>query len=358
MDSLKILNNTNGKRILIIGDAVADQFLFGTISRVSREAPVFILKHKETETRPGGAANAAANIAALGGIPVMVGLIGNDQNGDLLAESLRMAGASTEHLIRIENLATTTKTRVLAGQQFAVRQQVIRIDYEPDPKIAAAATDKILRKIDEIAPISDAIIVSDYGYGAATPDIFRSARDLARKYSIPITVDSRFRLGEFKGATAATPNLEEAQRLISSGEFPGSVEFPKARDEKGTADFSDFPAELAKRLRDFLETEAMLITLGPAGMLVADSTHEDPVKIDAIGSKEPVDVTGAGDTVIAAFSLALAAGADFTEAAEIANHAGGIVVMKKGTAVVKIDELSASLQKSQGITGISATSER
>lgn len=358
MDLQKILKNSCGKRILIVGDAVADQFLSGTISRVSREAPVFILKHEETETRPGGAANAAANVAALGGVPIIVGLIGNDQNGDLLAESLRSVGVSTEHLIRKEKLATTTKLRVLAGPQFAVRQQVIRVDFEPDFTVTAAATNQILRKIDELAPTANAIIVSDYGYGAATPEIFRIIRDLARKHSIPVTVDSRFRLGEFKGATAATPNLEEAQQLIARCQFSGSSQLSKTVAETSSKDFLESSASLVNCLREFLETEALLVTLGPAGMLIVDKKHGVPVRIDSIGPKDPVDVTGAGDTVIAAFSLALAAGADFREAAEIANHAGGIVVMKKGTAVANIDELAASLERAVRMNGISAMSDR
>lgn len=357
MKSESIVNRFKGRRIIIVGDPVADQFLSGTIARVSREAPVFILRHEETLTRPGGAANAAANIASLGGHPLLVGLVGRDREGELLSAALREAGVNTDYLVTSDKIRTTTKLRVLTGQQFAVRQQVIRIDYEPDLDSTGSLAEIITKRIEDLAPSAEAIIFSDYGYGSATTEIFPIARDISKKYSIPITVDSRFRLGDLRGATAATPNLEEARRLMDSEEFRSLF----ARDVSYKA-FSDGSSSLISEeevnlLRKFLQTEALLVTLGPQGILIARENAENAVKLDAVGPKEPVDVTGAGDTVIAAFTLALSAGSDFLSAARIANHAGGIVVMKKGTAVVNGYELAASLSASEVGQHHSATGE-
>lgn len=344
MESDSLANKFRGRRVLVVGDPVADQFLSGTIARVSREAPVFILRHDETCTCPGGAANAAANIAALGGSATLIGIVGNDREGELLTAALIDSGVDTSALIRTQNVRTTTKLRVLAGQQFAVRQQVIRIDYEPEHPESNDFADKIRGEIAELVPSADAIIFSDYGYGSATPDIFADARKLAAKYDIPIVVDSRYRLGDFRGATAATPNLEEARRLLESDQFRSRF---GPRDPESTQITAAMPlsqSELAA-LREFLGTKALVVTLGPKGMQISDTEQSGPMHLDAVGSKEPVDVTGAGDTVIAAFTLALAAGADYRTAASVANHAGGIVVMKKGTAVLSAAELAASLAK-------------
>lgn len=321
MDSYIDLHRFAGKRLLIVGDIVADQFLTGTISRVSREAPVFILRHDETDTRPGGAANAAANVASLGGNAVLVGVIGPDRNGELLRNSISSAGVSCERLREVEGLVTTTKVRVLAGQQFANRQQVIRIDYEPHTTIGATIEAELIDTIIAEAATANGIVLSDYGYGIATKGIFAAVREAARNNGIPLVVDSRFGLSRFVGATSATPNEEEAEQFLG---------------EK-------FTVAGAERLRNELDVESLLVTRGNKGMVLAEATGI--TEIDSVGSKEPVDVTGAGDTVIAAYSLCLASGLSHIEAARISNHAGSIVVMKKGTATASVEELTASLDR-------------
>ncbi len=318
--SAHIAEAFKGKRIVIAGDAVADQFLLGTISRVSREAPVFILRHDETQTAPGGAANAAVNVAALGGTPVLIGVTGKDADGDALRSKLEAAGVGCSMLLAAEGVRTTTKMRVLAGQHYAPRQQVIRIDFEDQGGLNIDIRHRLRQDLLTAGETADAIVISDYDYGVADAELFAAARDIARRRDIPLLIDSRFRLAEFAGATTATPNSEEVEHLIGK-------------------DFS--PAD-CDELRRRLGFESMLVTCGNKGVILTERSRE-PLLIPAAGSTEPVDVTGAGDTVIAVFSLALAAGFDRAAAARIANHAGGIVVMKKGTASVTAAELKASL---------------
>jgi rfaE bifunctional protein kinase chain/domain len=308
------------KKIAVIGDVVADQFLSGTISRVSREAPVFILKHNDTETRPGAAANAAANVAALGAVPLLVGTVADDANGEALIAAVKACGVSTEHVATWERAKTTTKVRVLAGQTYAARKQVIRIDYEDASVSPPQINERILNNALEAVAASDAVVISDYNYGVATDELIGQVREHARKRGVPILADSRFGLRRFAGFTSATPNQEEAEALLGR----------------------TFQATDSDRLRTELNLNSLLVTLGGNGMSLVEE-NKPVVSIPAVGSQQPVDVTGAGDTVIAAYALGLAAGMPAFEAASIANHAGGIVVMKRGTAVATIEELENSL---------------
>ncbi|MCY7347148.1 MAG: PfkB family carbohydrate kinase [Pyrinomonadaceae bacterium] len=310
------------KKIVIVGDLVADQFLHGTIARVSREAPVFILRHNETETLAGGAANAAVNVASLGGGATLVGLVGKDLNGDALMQKLQASKVDCRYLISSGEYQTTTKVRVLAGQHYAPRQQVIRIDYENTETMADDLKNQLSENLRLAANDADAIVISDYNYGVANAETAIIAAAIARDKKIPLLVDSRFRLKNFPNATTATPNQEEVEQILGKS-------------------FTEHDCiELCRNLG----YESLLITRGNLGMLLIE-TGKTPLSIAAVGSKEPVDVTGAGDTVIAAYALSLASGLSFAEAANLANHAGGAVVMKKGTASVSADELLASLTK-------------
>ncbi len=324
------------KTIVIVGDLVADQFLRGTIARVSREAPVFILRHDETETFAGGAANAATNVASLNANAVLIGVVGKDPNGDALLEKLAAAKVNCDFIIRSENLTTTTKVRVLAGQHYAPRQQVIRIDYENQQTIDDQTLAQLKTNLTDAADKADAIIISDYNYGVANHEIAELAKKIAAEKQIPMLVDSRFRLKDFQGATTATPNQEEVEQILGK----------------------DFTEADCTELCGKLGYEALLVTRGNKGMLLVEK-NKTLFQIEAIGSKEPVDVTGAGDTcpwlylfnldagdtVIAVYALGLACRLSFAESANLANHAGGIVVMKKGTASVSAEELISSLAK-------------
>ncbi|HVE56421.1 MAG TPA: PfkB family carbohydrate kinase [Pyrinomonadaceae bacterium] len=319
----EIINQTfPDKTIVIVGDLVADQFLRGTIARVSREAPVFILRHDETETFAGGAANAATNVASLQGKAVLIGVVGKDPNGGALLEKLAASNVNCDFVIASEKLTTTTKVRVLAGQHYAPRQQVIRIDYENQQTIDAETLEQLKANLTEAARKADALIISDYNYGVANREIAAIAKKIAAEKQIPLLVDSRFSLRDFQNATTATPNQEEVEQILGK----------------------DFTQIDCAALCGKLGYEALLVTRGNKGMVLIEK-DKTPFHLEAIGSKEPVDVTGAGDTVIATYALGLACSLSFAESANLANHAGGIVVMKKGTASVSAEELIASLSK-------------
>jgi rfaE bifunctional protein kinase chain/domain len=307
-------------RVAVVGDIVADQFVYGEISRVSREAPVLILRHERTETLPGGAANCAMNLAALGAKATLIGVIGDDEAGRKVIDKLSAAGVACDSIIVIKGARTTTKVRILAGRAHAPRQQVIRVDYEGETPMNETSRQLLHANARDVFARSDAIVISDYGYGIVSAEVAQSAqRAMAR--GIPVVVDSRHRLFEFKGFTSATPNEAEVEDLC--------------RERiAGVRRLEEIGEELRQRLR----YRALLITRGGDGMLLLEAGRP-PLHIPIVGSRDAVDVTGAGDTVIATYTLALACGATFSDAARLANYAGSVVVMKRGTATVSTEEL-------------------
>jgi D-glycero-beta-D-manno-heptose-7-phosphate kinase len=307
--------------ITVLGDLIADEFIYGEISRVSREAPVLILRHRERTVVPGGAGNAIYNLADLGITVLPVGVIGDDEPGRLLLHAFRQKHISVSGIRRIKGHTTTTKTRVLAGMTHSSRQQVIRVDREPETALDRAAMQELIFQTRGYVRASDALLLSDYGYGAATPQIFNSIRSRASLNSIPVTVDSRYRTLAYSGVTAATPNEPELEDALGM----------KIGDDKRLL-------AAGKAILQKMKLQSLLVTRGKDGMVVF-ARGEKPVSIPIHGSDEVADVTGAGDTVIATYTAALAAGADPESAARLANYAGGIVVMKRGTATVTRDEL-------------------
>jgi D-glycero-beta-D-manno-heptose-7-phosphate kinase len=313
------------KRVLVVGDLVADQFLFGGIARVSREAPVLILRYEKTETTPGGAANCAVNLAGLDAGVQLIGAVGKDEPGQALLASLEHRGVSTSDILNVEGYRTPTKVRILAGQLHSTRQQVLRIDYEGSPLSDSDARAEMVERVRTAAESADAVILSDYNYGTIDSYIADFVRRIAGERSVPVLVDSRFRLTEFHGFTTATPNEDEVEQTIGR-------QFSTAHDLQAASE----------NLRSKLDYKALLVTRGSNGMLLTQNDGT-AVQIPAVGAREPVDVTGAGDTVIATYALALACGATFEDAARLANHAGGTVVMKRGTASLTREELLSSV---------------
>jgi len=313
------------QRVVVIGDAIADQFIYGAISRVSREAPVFILQHELTETVPGGAANCALNLASLGATVSLISVAGDDEAGRSLIKSLNTGGVDCSGVTISRDLRTTTKVRILAGQVHSTRQQVIRIDYDgqslTNPELRQALSDQLRSKASD----ADALVISDYNYGVADNQIASLALDSAKLRNIPLLADSRFRLTNFAGFTSATPNQDEVEQLTGR-QFDQTDELVRAGEE----------------LRARLGHRALLVTRGSSGLMLLEN-GAPPLHLEAVGAHDPVDVTGAGDTVMAAYTLALASGSSFADAARLANYAGGLVVMKRGTACITSQELEQSV---------------
>ncbi len=315
--------------ITVLGDLVADEFIFGEIARVSREAPVLILKHRERTVVPGGGGNAIMNLAALGVNVLPVGVIGEDEPGHLLIDALHHKKIPTGGIHQLKHYTTTTKTRILAGMSHNSRQQVIRVDREPE---ALDETHPVLLNLvnaaREYATASDALMISDYGYGAATPRLLTFIRSNGCLQDKPVTLDSRYRMLEFEGVTSATPNEPEVEEALG---------IRIGNDNQKVLDAGD-------QLMQRMELESLVITRGRDGM-VAFERDAKPENIAIFGSDQVVDVTGAGDTVIATYTASLAAGADAKTAAQLANLAGGVVVMKRGTATVSANELLGAIEQ-------------
>jgi len=319
--------------VTVLGDLVADEFIFGEISRVSREAPVLILKHRERTVVPGGAANAANNLADLGVNVLPVGIVGDDEPGRMLLKYFRHKRIAVSGALKDKSYSTITKTRILAGMTHTARQQVVRIDREPREAPNPHLTRELYLAARNYAHASDALLVSDYGYGAATPALLNALREKGKLGALPIIVDSRYRLMQYSGVTAATPNEPEVEEGLG-------IHIGQDWDKVVAA---------GKQVMERMKLQSLVITRGRDGMVAFDYKHK-PVDIPIFGSDQVTDVTGAGDTVIAAFTAALAAGATTEEAAQLANYAGGIVVMKRGTATVSRQELLLVLEQSPPMT--------
>ena len=324
---LALIAACRGKRVVVFGDLIADEFVYGRIARVSREAPVLILEYDATEVVPGGAGNAANNVASLGGIVRLVSLVGRDEAGRRLFKVLPRA-VERAGLSRPGGYRTPLKTRILAGGIHSAKQQVVRIDRytgEPVSDHQRAMAERAARRAIRTA---DAVLISDYGSGLVQPGFVAELASAlrAKKRRIPILIDSRYALTRYRGLTACTPNESEVEQVLGV----------KIDDNKNVLERAG--RALLKRTR----MESVLITRGSRGMALYEP-GKPTVHIPIFGSDQIADVTGAGDTVMATMTLALAAGGTFEEAARLANHAGGLVVMKRGTATVSAAELRRAI---------------
>ncbi len=320
---LEVLSRFPSRKILVVGDLIADEFLYGRIARVSREAPVLVLEYRNMIRLPGGAANAANNLLDLGCKVALAGAVGQDEPGNDLIEILRSKGANVGALRRIRSYGTPIKTRILAGAHHSAPQQVVRVDrvhsHDRIPEVSWGAIERSIRA-------ADAIIVSDYGYGIIKPQLLSRLSAAARERHIPIVVDSRFRMSDFHDVTSMTPNITELEAAV--GIDIGSD--------------AQLLRKVARRVLRQQRLQSLLVTQGRFGMTLFEPNRA-PIHIPIYGTDEVADVTGAGDTVIAVFTLALACGAEPEAAARLANYAGGIVVMKRGTATITCEELQAAI---------------
>jgi len=324
---VQIIEKFKKHTILHLGDLVLDQFLFGEISRISREAPVLILNYRETINIPGGGANAINNLLSLGAHVFPVGLVGNDEAGDWLYNFFREMGVDVSGIYRRGDYCTPVKTRVLAGSFHSSMQQMLRIDRENVQSGVRVDKPELLHRLHQVLPLVDGVVISDYGYGFIYDELLPDLIGLCRQRGIPLVVDSRFSMRKFRFISSITPNISEVEEAYQM----------KIGDDLNRMDF------IANRILDEQALDALLITRGRLGMSLYVK-GEKPVHISVFGSDEVADVTGAGDTVIAVYTLALACGASYEVAARMSNYAGGLVVKKRGTATISDKELRSAIR--------------
>lgn len=324
---LALIDSFPQKKIAVWGDFILDEYLYGTTRRISREAPVLILSYKNKEFALGGAGNSLLNLKALGAEPLPVGVVGNDEPGDKILKMLTQRGILASGLIKDKGCQTPVKTRILAGEPTTRKQQILRIDREERIPDSKPLQQKLLKEIKNIQPQAEALLISDYNYFTVKESIFRSVLPDFKRKKTPVTVDSRFRLLNFQEITAATPNEPEVEWALRI-ELNDNFRLLK---------------QAGKTILRKIKAKALLITRGSKGMVLFEP-NKLPCSIPIHGTTDIVDVTGAGDTVISVFTLALASGATFKEAALLANYAGGIVVMKKGTATLTRAELKKAVE--------------
>jgi len=330
---LQLTEAMSGKLIIVYGDIVADRFVYGTPKRISREAPVLILRQYREDVLLGGAGNAINNIVSLGGLPIPISVLGRDPEGDRLVEAMTAQGIDCSGILRTDRYKTPTKVRILGGFPHASRQQIVRYDIEDVFEITDEEAERFAWLLRDQMRIGQAGLISDYGYGVVTPALAANLSGFSQQK--PVTLDSRYSLLRFPDVTAATPNEEEAAAAAGISLFDNG---------------DDRVQEVAATLQQSLDCDAVLITRGSRGMALFERGARNPILIPVYGTDQVADVTGAGDTVIAAFTLALAAGASYAEAAKLANYAGGIVVMKMGTATVSHEELKHAIERDEELS--------
>ena len=312
--------------IVVLGDLLADEFLYGDITRISREAPVLILEHRATVAVPGGGANSVTNLWALGARPVPVGVVGDDASGRRLVEAFEEMGVDARGLLIVEGHETPSKCRILAGGIHTRRQQIVRIDRGAIRTELSARTRSAIRgRLRSLVGEAEGVLVADYGYGSASPRVVDGLLPRWISRGLCVTADSRGRVAEFRGIGACTPNQEELEQAL------------------GVDELLDEEVESAgRKLLKRCGNQAVLVTRGAKGMMLF-RPRVAPLSIPAYGTDEVADVTGAGDTVISVFTLALLAGAGYADAARLANYAAGIVVTKAGTATTSPAELTDAI---------------
>ena len=325
-DLLQIVDRFGGKKVAVWGDLILDEYIFGTTRRISREAPVLILSYRKSEYSLGGAGNSILNLKALGAEPLPIGMIGADDDGKRILKILKQKNISTECVVADRKCETPIKTRILAGEETARKQQILRIDREGSAAEGTESKHKIHSFLSSSLSKIDGLLISDYNYHTVNEDIFNRIISQYKKKKIPVTLDSRFRLLCFKGIDVSTPNEPEVEGALHI----------RIDDDVQVLN------RAGKELLEKTAARAVLITRGSKGMVLFEKgkpSHTIPIH----GTTDIVDVTGAGDTVISVFTLGLICGATFKQASQLANYAGSVVVMKKGTAVLSAEELKDAI---------------
>lgn len=313
-------------RVGVIGDIAADIYVSGQTDRVSREAPVIVVRYEQQWVRAGCAANVACNVAALGATVHLVSLIGQDEAGRDLLEVMRDARVDTSGMLALPDYRTSCKTRFLAGARSTTRQQVLRLDRITAGCPSKGARSLLVERLEQLSDVVDVWIASDYGAGLIDETVREKLRQISGRKIV--LADSRYNLMDYRGLTAVKPNQEEALAAVGMEAANGL----------------ETMAEVTRKLRRLAASKAVLVTLGNKGMMLADGDGAASY-IPAAGGDEIVDLTGAGDTAAAVLAAGLSAGGSFLHAACLANAAGGVVVMRHGAAVAGLNEISDMLQK-------------
>jgi len=323
-----VIHNLNKGRVLVIGDFAIDEMIYGQTHRISREAPVLILKHTHTNIILGGASNAAHNISTLNsGKVAAIGLYGDDYHGPVLLNALNEASIDTSYMIKDPSRVTTTKTRISGSSTQSVTQQVVRIDREVNSFISSEIESKVIDNIRKIASNFDAILLSDYNIGMMTPAVIEESIKIGKENGLIVAVDAQEKLGRFKGATVMTPNQPDSEKTLGYMITDHDVLMKAGKD-----------------LLNKTSSDMMLITRGSEGMILFENDGTIS-SVPAFNKTDVFDVTGAGDTVVGSFTLALCAGAKGAEAVFIGNLAASIVVKHFGCATTTINELDENLEK-------------
>ncbi|HVF29403.1 MAG TPA: D-glycero-beta-D-manno-heptose-7-phosphate kinase [Pyrinomonadaceae bacterium] len=316
---MQILDNFSKLKILVVGDVMLDRYWWGSVTRISPEAPVPVVRLKNTSLAAGGAANVAVNVAGLGATAILLGVVGDDDEARLIPSILAKAGVSGQNLIGVDDRPTTSKTRIIAHSQ-----QVVRVDKEESEPISAEVEDRICSSFTDLLPGVDAIAVSDYGKGVLTDRLLQELFSTASAQGKPVLVDPKGKnYSKYRGASVLTPNRREAAEACNLD------------------DHAEVVAHAGKTLMTDLDLNALLITQGEEGMTLFRKSVA-PLHLTAV-AREVYDVTGAGDTVIATLTTAIGAGADLAEAARLANTAAGLVVEQVGTSCVSTSDLRTAL---------------
>lgn len=323
---LDIVDRFQGKKIAVWGDFILDEYIYGTTERISREAPVIVLRYRNREYFLGGAGNSLLNLHALEAVPIPIGVIGQDESGKKIGQILKKEGISGDMVLVDKDFKTPLKTRILAGEESTRKQQILRIDHEATVPERNPLLARLRAELHGLSKESDGLLISDYNYMTVKKSIFMTILPAFLEKKIPVTLDSRFRIFDFPGVTLSTPNEPEVESALH------------IRLEGDTKILSRAGRLILKKTA----AEAVLITRGSLGMALFEP-NKPPLAIPVHGTTDIVDVTGAGDTVISVLTLALACGASFRQAARLANYAGGLVVMKKGTATVTRHELKEAI---------------
>jgi rfaE bifunctional protein kinase chain/domain len=319
-----IVSRFKDKKIVVWGDLILDEYVYTSAGRVSREAPVLVTEFEGNEYLLGGAGNVVMNLLTLGALPLPVGLIGKDAAGKTLSALLVKKGISTDHLLKIDNFHTPLKSRILAGGDNTKKQQILRIDTLPPDSVGEGSYRKLVKTLLAVVRDCDLLIISDYLGKTVLPGIFKT---LKKEFPDKIcALDSRSQLLDFSGVNLATPNEPEFKNIFQQRKFVTDDDFIKAGSE----------------LLEKLAVDGIVLKRGQKGMVVF-SRGQKTVVLDIYGTAQIVDVTGAGDTVLAVLGLGLAAGASLLDAARLANIAGGIVVMHEGAYPVGRQELLDAL---------------